>query len=131
MNNGFSAGLLTALILTMLCSAAMATQEPLRNEQSKQTILPKQTEAQPKPGSKATMPATGSRGELLYENNCQVCHTSVVHVRENRRARSLKDLEHWVKHWSGVLKLPWGDAEVSDVVDYLNRRYYKIEVPPK
>lgn len=131
MKNGYAACLLLALSLTTMLPAAMAIQEPPPKAPSGEAVLPEQTEPQPKSESKPAVPATGSRGQLLYENHCQVCHTSVVHVRKMRRARSLKDLEHSVTHWSGELKLQWSADEISDVVDYLNRRFYKIEVPSK
>ncbi len=126
MKHDFAARLLIALSLTTMLSAAMAKQGPLQ-EPSDKALLPEQSEPQPKPEPDPAVPATGSRGQLLYENHCQSCHTSVLHVRETRRARSLKDLEHWVRRWSDELKLPWSADEISDVVDYLNRRYYKIE----
>lgn len=127
MKNGFAARLLIASSMAMMLPAAMALQEPLPKEPSGAAVLPEQTESQSKAESKPVVPATGSRGQMLYENHCQVCHTSVVHVRETRRARSLKDLEYWVTRWSGELKLPWSAEEISDVVDFLNRRYYKFE----
>jgi mono/diheme cytochrome c family protein len=131
MNNGFTARLLIALSLTTMLPAAMAKQDPLPKEPNRERVLREQTDTQPESESKPAMPVTGSRGQLLYENHCQGCHTSVVHVRESRRARSLKDLEYWVTRWSGELKLQWRADEISDVVDYLNRHYYKFEAPSK
>ncbi len=131
MKKSFAARLVIAFSLTTMLPVAMAKQEPLPEEPSDEVVLPEQTEPQPKSESKPAMPATGSRGQLLYENHCQGCHTSVVHVRETHRVRSLKDLQHWVTHWSGELKLQWSADEISDVVDYLNERYYKIEMPSK
>lgn len=68
-----------------------------------------------------------ARGQLLYENHCQVCHDSRAHIRSNRKARSPADVEMWVKRWSGYLKLGWAEAEVMDVTKYLDDRYYKFE----
>lgn len=130
MKNGITAQLLIALSLATMLPAAMAKLEPPPNEPSSEAVLPKETEPQPNPESKPAVPATSSRGQLLYENHCQVCHTSVVNVRETRRAHSLKDLEYWVTRWSGELEVPWSADEISDVVDFLNRRYYKIEPTP-
>jgi len=127
MKNGYAVCLLLALSLATMLPAAMAIQEPLPKEPSGEAVLPEETTPQPKPESQPVVPATGSRGQMLYEDHCQVCHTSVVHVRETHRARSLKDLEYRVRRWSGELKLPWSADEVNDVVDYLNRRYYKIK----
>ncbi len=130
MKNGITAWLLIALSLATMFSVAMAKQGPLPKEPSSEAVLPEEIEPQPKLESKPAVPAISSRGQLLYENHCQVCHTSVVHVRETRRVRSLRDLEYWVTRWSGELEFPWSADEINDVVDYLNRRYYKIEITP-
>ncbi len=70
-----------------------------------------------------------SRGQLLYENHCTRCHASTLHVRQARRAESLKVLQGWVIRWSGEEKLNWSGEEIAEVVDYLNRRYYKFPPP--
>jgi hypothetical protein len=80
----------------------------------------------------AAKPAvTASRGELLYENHCTSCHTSIAHLRTDRRANSVAAVEAWVRRWSGELKLGWGDEEVQAVVRHLAQRYYKFEVAPE
>ena len=71
--------------------------------------------------------ADTARGELLYDNHCKVCHTSVVHIREDRKARSREEIRTWVQRWSKELGLQWGSVEVDDVIEYLNNRYYKLE----
>lgn len=131
MKISFAAWLLIAFSLTTTLPVALAKQEPLTEEPRDAVVLPEQTEPQPDSESKPAEPLSGSRGQLLYENHCQGCHTSVVHVRETRRVHSLKDLQHWVTRWSGELKLQWSVDEISDVVDYLNGRYYKIGMPSK
>ena len=67
------------------------------------------------------------RGKLLYENHCQVCHDSKVHIREDHRAKSKMDIQYWVIRWSLELKLDWSLAEVADVVNYLAEEYYQFE----
>ena len=67
------------------------------------------------------------RGRLLYENHCTVCHTSVAHVRAGRKAHSVDDVRKQVLRWSGHLELQWRASEVTDVVDYLNRKYYNFD----
>jgi len=71
--------------------------------------------------------ADADRGQLLYENHCKVCHTSVVHVREERKAATRKEIQTWIRRWQKELGLQWGEAEVDDVTEYLNNRYYRLE----
>lgn len=126
MNHGLMARLLIATSLTILLPVAMANTEPQRKQPSTELVAPEQTEPHPQSESKQSLPATGSRGQMLYENHCQQCHTSVLHVREMHRVRSINDLEHWVKRWADTLKLSWGKDEINDVVNYLNQQYYKM-----
>jgi len=72
--------------------------------------------------------ADTGRGRLLYENHCQACHTSTVHVREQRKAKTPAELRAYIQRWSGELKLPWTAAEVEDVYQHLNNLYYKFPV---
>jgi cytochrome c5 len=127
MKHGLIARLLIATSLTILLPVAIANTEPQPKEPSNELVQPEQTEPNPKSEPKPVLPATGSRGQMLYENHCQDCHTSVVHVREMRRVHSVNDLEHWVKRWAETLKLSWGKDEINDVVNYLNQQYYKVK----
>lgn len=127
MKNSFAAELLIALSLTTLLPVAIANQEPLPEQRNNEVVSPEQTKPQSESETKPAVPVTGTRGQMLYENHCQECHTSVVHVREMRRVRTMNDLEHWVKRWAGTLKLRWSTDEINDVVDYLNDRYYKLK----
>lgn len=70
--------------------------------------------------------AATARGELLYENHCTSCHASIVHIRENRKAKSLAELRDWVGRWSAELKLNWSNEEVEAVAEYLASRFYKF-----
>ncbi|OGI44905.1 MAG: hypothetical protein A2150_03235 [Candidatus Muproteobacteria bacterium RBG_16_64_11] len=71
-----------------------------------------------------------NRGELLYENHCQGCHQSIVHIRSQRRADSLESLQAWVRRWAEYRELGWDEEAIRAVVDYLNQRYYRIGLPP-
>ena len=70
--------------------------------------------------------ADAERGRLLYENHCKVCHTSVVHVRENRKAATREEIQTWIRRWQKELGLQWGTVEVDDVTEYLDNRYYRL-----
>jgi len=66
------------------------------------------------------------RGAMLYENHCTICHTSVVHVREDHRATSDVEVESWVRRWSTDQKLGWSQQDVDDVTSYLLQTFYKF-----
>lgn len=71
--------------------------------------------------------ADAARGELLYQNHCMVCHTSIVHVREQRKASSREEIRAWILKWQSHLGLDWEAGEVDDVAEFLNQRYYRLE----
>lgn len=72
-----------------------------------------------------------SRGQLLYENHCQGCHRSTLHLRRDRKAKSPREVRAWVVRWAGELRLPWSAEEMDDVADYLERRFYRFGRPDK
>lgn len=74
-----------------------------------------------------TRAADAQRGRLLYQNHCTVCHTSVVHVRERRKAKTREDIQSWIRRWQAELGLSWGSDEVDDVTEFLNDRYYRLK----
>ena len=65
-----------------------------------------------------------SRGRLLYENHCVVCHTAKVHRREPPLPVDLKDLRRIVSSWAKEQNLRWSDDDVSDVVAFLSQTQY-------
>ena len=74
-----------------------------------------------------SLAADASRGQLLYENHCMVCHTSVVHVRDRRKAKTREDIQSWIRRWQAELGLSWGPNEIDDVTEFLNDRFYRLE----
>lgn len=113
---------LTVLLSLGLVSAVWASPRDLPSPPVQEKEILRLTEPLPKP----IAPPTPTRGQLLYENHCTVCHASVVHLRTDRRAKSLPEIRTWVMHWSGYLKLRWDKEEVEEVVQYLNQRFYKL-----
>ena len=82
-----------------------------------------------RPLEAAAPPVLGTpsaRGEMLYENHCTICHTSVVHVRDTHRATSDVEVENWVRRWSADQKLGWSDEDVNEVTGYLLRTFYSF-----
>lgn len=74
-----------------------------------------------------TPPAPGqSRGELLYDTNCQLCHSQVVHWRSNRLATDWGSLVAQVRRWQETGRLGWNDEDIRLVARYLNDIIYKF-----
>ena len=77
-------------------------------------------------GAAATEP---TRAAMLYENHCAECHTTEVHFRAQRKARSLGDISTWVRRWQRELKLEWDAHDVAEVTEHLNTQYYGFKRP--
>jgi mono/diheme cytochrome c family protein len=63
-------------------------------------------------------------GALLYSTYCNACHTSKIHWREQKLATDLDSLYFQVRRWQDNIGLDWSEAEIADVVRYLNAVYY-------
>ena len=70
--------------------------------------------------------ADAGRGRALYENHCQTCHTSKIHVRANKLPINRDELRMIIEHWRQQQNLPWTPAEVEDVLEYLNVTRYRF-----
>lgn len=67
------------------------------------------------------------RGEELYENHCQACHESWVHTRDGRRVKTISELHKRVGAWSEHSDLRWSNEDITDVTNYLDKRFYQFE----
>lgn len=72
-----------------------------------------------------------SRGQASYENHCRSCHADWVHTRSARKVTSLNELRQRTPSWSIHTGLDWSDEEMEDVVDYLERNFYRFEADPR
>lgn len=85
-------------------------------------------------GCGVTAPATPSaaaapdvqRGKLLYENNCNTCHTTQPHWRSQRLVGDWSDLVAQVTRWQGIAGLHWTSDEIRDVAIFLNEEFYHV-----
>jgi len=77
------------------------------------------------PGIAAGIPDI-ERGRALYENHCEVCHSSKVHTRINRIAISIEELRQIVDNWQREERLRWSPQDVEDVVQFLNATHYNF-----
>ena len=67
------------------------------------------------------------RGRALYENHCVVCHTPKVHRRFPPSAIDMEALRFIVKVWVEENRIDWGERDIEDVVQYLDRAYYRFQ----
>ena len=70
------------------------------------------------------------RGEALYKDNCDGCHTEHMHWRAEKRASDWDSLKAQVRRWQGSAGLGWPESDVMAVALYLNGRYYAFPVAP-
>jgi mono/diheme cytochrome c family protein len=68
------------------------------------------------------------RGRLLYDTYCGECHYPRVHQRprEASRVKNLSDLRDIVASRAPMTKFRFSLDDQEDVVQYLNRSYYKL-----
>lgn len=78
--------------------------------------------------------ADASNGQTLYEANCTSCHIKLmggdkyaIHTRANSIIHSLDSLKKRVKFCESSNGMNWNDAQIGDVVTYLNEAFYKFK----
>jgi len=80
----------------------------------------------------ASLPALAQdpdRGKLVYETHCGGCHYPRVHEREpaQRTVRTMTELRDTVALRAGQTGRPFTREDLEDLVQYLNRDFYKFE----
>lgn len=75
-----------------------------------------------------------ARGKQLVNDNCIHCHASMfggdgsaIYTRPDRRIHSLEQLSHQVHRCKTSLGVSWPEAQIADVVAYLNKTYYHFK----
>jgi mono/diheme cytochrome c family protein len=119
------------VILLAILSAAPFAAAAAPNESPRPPIQLPDFDVKPKIQPSRGMELQLPRGQLLYENHCGSCHTSQLHIRRHRRAKSAADVRQWVRRWARELRLEWSADEVDDVAQYLNGRYYRFPATTK
>jgi hypothetical protein len=71
------------------------------------------------------------RGKYLFENHCQTCHHPYLLEREHRKVRDVAALQYQTRRWQAEIGVAWSEEEVSDVIDYLNERFYHFAELPE
>ena len=57
-------------------------------------------------------PPPPSRGQLLYANHCQACHTVQLHWRDRKQATDWRSLKEQVRRWQAAGQLDWSEADI-------------------
>lgn len=65
------------------------------------------------------------RGRLLYDNHCITCHSGKVHRRITPVPITRSELRVIISTWAKSERLGWTEAEVADVVEFLDSAYYR------
>ena len=63
---------------------------------------------------------------MLYSTFCVSCHTTQMHWRDKKVARDLPGLRVQVQRWQTNVGQKWDRADVEEVVNHLNRTFYKF-----
>jgi hypothetical protein len=74
----------------------------------------------------ASSPLQADKGKTLYEDKCTRCHSTELFTREDRSVKNLEVLKTRVKVCSIAAETEWADDKISNVVDYLNKNFYKF-----
>jgi len=84
--------------------------------------------------SSFTANADINHGKELHDSNCTSCHISIqggdgsgIYTRENNRIETYPALIKQVKRCRDSLGVQWPENDVNDVVEYLNRTFYKFD----
>jgi hypothetical protein len=68
-----------------------------------------------------------ANGKILYhEAKCAKCHSDDIFLDEDRKIKNLKKLKKRVAWCGHQHNASWFDDEVLDVVEYLNKHFYKF-----
>ena len=68
-----------------------------------------------------------SRGKELYGDHCDICHDYLTHPGKDNKVKSLSELRSRIASWPEHTGQHWGESEIDDVLNYLNKSYYHFE----
>ena len=66
-------------------------------------------------------------GKKLYDANCTTCHDTSVHMRQDRKIKSLDALNKQLIACTQAAHAKLSDAEQKSIVQYLNEQFYKFK----
>lgn len=81
--------------------------------------------------------ADTARGKALHDAHCTSCHSSIMgddptalFTRPQRIVRSFDGLQKRVRFCESMTSTNWSEADINDVVAYLNQSFYKFSEQP-
>lgn len=77
--------------------------------------------------SAAESDSTNKRGKNLHNAHCMACHNNSVYTRKKRMIKTRLQLVQQVKGCNHQLSKNFSEQESKDLVDYLNRNFYKFK----
>lgn len=72
-----------------------------------------------------------SRGALLYETHCLVCHREGLHDRKNSKVATYADLRFQVERWTKQSRYRFTPAEREDLIEFLDATHYQLTTRPR
>ena len=73
--------------------------------------------------------ADNAAGKALIDQACQQCHDNGMYSRSNSILQSYPELQARVEFCENASKAHWADAQINQVIEYLNDTYYKFPKP--
>jgi hypothetical protein len=64
------------------------------------------------------------QGQVLHDQICRGCHEDNMYTERHLSRNPYFDLRMQTRLWSEVVKVKWSDAEIDDVVYFLQQTYY-------
>ncbi len=80
------------------------------------------------PGLFSTSVAAAMDGKALHAQKCMSCHKLEVYQRTGRKVKTLAALKARVAGCARMNRTGWSDQQIRQVIDYLNRSFYKFSV---
>lgn len=74
-------------------------------------------------------PAAEQPGKALVDRHCQRCHDNSIFTRNDSIIQSWPELQARVEFCDNASQAHMSDAEINQVIDYLNNTYYKFPRP--
>lgn len=73
------------------------------------------------------LPGDVTKGAALHKKDCTACHGTEVYTRKDRKIGTTGGLIQRVRMCQGAVGKQYQEAEIENLVKYLNDSFYKFE----